>query len=374
MGSVDLGHATHFSLYSTKEKMFKKLAAACISFGLAISISACTPPMPPEILSALAEQEFTCVEGNSMLSVPASTTDMAPGWQASVEAACPGMTFEYQYDISENADLVFTNLGLGASTCKPSLTVPFAVDAAVIVYQLSDGNTFNFTPELLTKIFSGEIKDWSDPFISEVNLGAVYAPGPITIRATAFKPALDALTNWMKRFDSSFDSSKIKSSVTAESASDFNLGEGEIAILPNSIAQELAYMPAGVIAGKDFSVDVVNPDFSSISSAATQFDFESTETELNVTHNSKLKPQPAPGQDVASPPYEAVFVAPLVICGEASLTKRAAARFILRQDQQGAIGATYFVPIPETIRVGALAIVSEGLTLPVIDPENLPAE
>jgi phosphate transport system substrate-binding protein len=299
---------------------------------------------------------------------------MAPGWQASVEAACPGMTFEYQYDISENADLVFTNIGLGASNCKPSLTVPFAVDAAVIVYQLSDGNTFNFTPELLTKIFSGEIKDWSDPLISEVNLGAVYAPGPITIRATAFKPALDALTNWMKRFDSSFDSSKIKSSVTAEAASDFNLGEGEIAILPNSIAQELAYMPAGVIAGKDFSVDVVNPDFSSISSAATQFDFESTETELNVTHNSKLKPQPAPGQVVASPPYVAVFVAPLVICGEASLTKRAAARFILRQDQQGAIGATYFVPIPETIRVGALAIVSEGLTLPVIDPENLPAE
>jgi hypothetical protein len=50
------------------------------------------------------------------------------------------------------------------------------------------------------------------------------------------------------------------------------------------------------------------------------------------------------------------------------------ARFILRIDQQGSIGATYFVPISETMRVEALSIVSEGLTLPVIDPENLPAE
>lgn len=351
--------------------MFKKLAAVCVSVVLAVSLSGCTPPMPPEILSALAEQEYTCEEGNTMLSVPASTTDMAPGWQSSVAEACPGMTFEYQYDSYDKADLVFTNLGLNEALCKPSVTVPFAVDAAVVVYQLSDGNTFNFTPALLAKILSGEITDWSDPLIAEVNLGAVYTAGPISFKKTAFKPALEAFSTWMKRFDSKFDSSKIKAGA-AESATDFSLSEGEIAIVPNSIAQELAYMPAGVVVGKDFSVDVVNPDFSSISSAATQLEFESTDTTMTVTHNAKIKPQPAPGQEVASAPYESVYTAPLAICGEATLAKRAAARFILRQDQQGAVGATFFVPITEAMRVGALAIVSEGLTLPVIDPENLP--
>jgi hypothetical protein len=352
--------------------MFKKSAAVVISVVLAVSLSGCTPPMPPEIRAALAEQEYTCVEGTSVISVPTSTTDMAPGWQTSVSDACPGMTFDAVYDSPKGSDLVFTNLGLDQELCPASIEVPFAVDAAVLVYRLDSGNSFNFTPELISKIFSGEITDWSDPLISEVNLGSIYDSEKIIIKGSAFNPALESFSAWMKRLLPTYSSS-IKAQDAAVSAKDFKLAEGEIAIIPNSIAQELALMPAGVITGKDYAVDVINPDFGSISSAATQLEFESTGNTVKTFHNSKLKPLPAPGQEVASAPYQAVYTAPLYICGDASLPKRAAARFILRQDQQGAVGATFFVPIPEAIRVGALDIISEGLTLPQIDSENMPA-
>lgn len=349
--------------------MFGKLAAVAITGVLVASLSGCTPPMPPEILSALAEQEFTCVEGTSVISVPASTTDMAPGWQFAAGDACPGMNFEIQYDDASSADLVFSTSNLDPSLCKSAVEVPFAVDAGVLVYQHSDGNMFNFSPALIAKIFSGEISDWSDPAIAEANMGAVYMAGPITFLDRAYGPALESFNSWMKRLVPDFNSERIQSG-PAISAADLFLEEGQIAIVSNSVAMELGLMPAGVINGPDSSVDVIYPDTGSIGSAATQFDIATEPNRLTVAYNSANPALPAPGAEVAQPPYEAVYTAPLHICGEASLAKRAAARFILRQDQQGAMAATYFVPITESIRVSALAVVSEGLTLPSFDPED----
>ncbi len=349
--------------------MFAKLAAAVITGVLAVSLSGCTPPMPPEILSALAEQEFTCVEGDSVISVPAGTTDMAPGWQFAASDACPGMNLEVQFDDPAGADLVFTSADLDNGLCKASVEVPFAIDAGVLVYQHSDGNMFNFSPALITKIFSGEITDWSDPQIAEENLGAVYQAGPITILDSAYGPALDSFNAWMKRLDSNFENQLVKAG-PAVSAADLVLEEGQIAIVPNSVAMEIGLMPAGVINGPDASVDVIYPDTGSVGSAATQFDVQSSSDATMVTYNAANPAQPAPGAETAQPPYEAVYAAKLFICGEATLPKRAMARFILRQDQQGAMAATYYVPITESMRIEALAVVSEGLTLPSFDPED----
>lgn len=374
MRSADLGRAPHFSLISAKElKMLKKLAAVVVSVAVVVSLTACTPPLPPEIRSALAEREYTCVEGSTTISVPESTTDMASGWEFAVAEACPGMSIKSAFDEVIDADLIFTNLSIDSKVCDVSIELPFAVDSGVLVYQLSGGNTFNFTPALISKIFSGEINDWSDPEISKVNLDVVFPSGPILIKPTAFEPALSSFNAWLTRLDASYKGDRIKPG-RAESARDFSLIEGEIAIIPNSIAQEIGYSPAGLVYGDDYSLEVVYPDSGAIGAAATQFDIVKKETSITVKHNSKNPAQAAPGAETALRPYEAAYAVPLYVCGDATLAKRAAARFILRQDQQGSIAATYFVQLPEVIRVAVLDVVSEGLTLPVIDPENLPVE
>jgi hypothetical protein len=353
--------------------MFRSVQAIAVAVALSLSLVACTPPMPPEVLAGLAEQEYTCVEGETVLSLPASTTSLGEGWAISVSEACPGMNLTPAFDTAAASDLLFTTNATDMAICAPTVEVPFAVDGAVLVYISADGNTLVLTPELVGKILSGEVSDWADSTITEVNQGVEVSSGPILINKVASKVIIDSFTNWLSILGTQIDLSDWKIGETT-SEDLFAMEPGTLALISNSLATENVFTPVGIQIGDVPGEGVINPDSLSIGAAATQFEISKTENNLSVSYNSKLPALAAPGQETASVPYGAVFTYNLGICGEATLAKRAMARFILRIDQQGSIGATYFVPISETMRVEALSIVSEGLTLPVIDPENLPAE
>lgn len=352
--------------------MFRSIRALAVALTLSLSLAACTPPMPPEVIAALAEQEYTCVEGETNLSLPAATTDVGDGWAVSAAEACPGMTILPSFDTPDGADLVFTTTVTDMAVCKPSVNVPFAVDAAVLVYISPEGATLALTPKLVSEIFSGQVSDWSDASISEANQGMELPAGPILLHKVASKAVIESFTSWFGHLGQNVNLSSWKiSEITSDELNGFE--PGTLALIPNSLATENAFTPIGIQLGKDFD-SVINPDALSIGSAATQYEISKTATSVTVSYNPKIKPQPAPGQDVASVPYGAVYTYDLGICGEPTLAKRAIARFILRMDQQGSMGSTYFVPITEQMRVEALAIVSEGLTLPSINPEDLTAE
>lgn len=54
----------------------------------------------------------------------------------------------------------------------PVVHIPATAGAVVITYNLPDmKDTLNFTPEIVAKIFLGEIKKWNDPKIEAVNKG-----------------------------------------------------------------------------------------------------------------------------------------------------------------------------------------------------------
>lgn len=53
----------------------------------------------------------------------------------------------------------------------PILHMPTCIGAVAIVYRLSDNPMLRFTPDLLTRVFMGEIKKWNDPRLSAVNPG-----------------------------------------------------------------------------------------------------------------------------------------------------------------------------------------------------------
>lgn len=352
--------------------MLRCIRATAVAVLLSLSLVACTPPMPPEVLAALAEQEYTCVEGETKLSLPASTADVGEGWAVSAAEACPGMIILPSLDSASDADILFSTHATEISVCNPSISVPFAVDAAVMVYISPEGATLALTPKLVSQILAGEVSDWSDKEISEVNQGMELPAGPILLNKIASKPVLDSFQEWFKLLGENVDLSNWRvSDITSDELN--NLEPGSLALVPYSLAAENAFTPIGIQLGKDFE-SVIYPDTLSIGSAASQFDISKTATAVSVAYNPKIQPQPAPGQDVASVPYGAVFTYELGLCGEPTLAKRAIARFILRLDQQGAIGSTYFVPITESMRVEALAVVSEGLTLPSINPEEVLVE
>ena len=58
----------------------KTLKVTAIALGLVVGLTACDPPMPPELVAELAERSYTCVDGPVTVAVPEGMTDMADAW------------------------------------------------------------------------------------------------------------------------------------------------------------------------------------------------------------------------------------------------------------------------------------------------------
>ena len=66
--------------------------AAPIALALSVALTGCTPPMPPEVLAALAENTYTCETGEASLALPQPVVDLGVMWQDSLSTACTDMT------------------------------------------------------------------------------------------------------------------------------------------------------------------------------------------------------------------------------------------------------------------------------------------
>jgi len=67
------------------------------------------------------------------------------------------------------------------SSPAPILHIPTALGAVVITYNLPDNPTLKFTPEVLSGIFLGKIKNWNDAKITQLNPGVKLPPAPIAV-------------------------------------------------------------------------------------------------------------------------------------------------------------------------------------------------
>lgn len=350
-------------------KFTKSAVATIIAATISISLSACTPPMPPDLLAQIAEQSYTCESGNATVAVEPALASLVSGWQESLASACTDMIF------SEPSDATPTNIVISASAidqtvCKPLVQAPFAFDAGVVEAYFSDGIQVQLSANSLSKILNGQITDWSDPALAEDNPTSILPSLPITILPTADATALKAVTDWMIRLDSNFLNPAIKAAAT--DVPDFTtLADGTIGIFRYSDIAAAGLTPAAIIGGKDPIADAVIPMTDSIDSAASQFEAKHTAVGTELKLNPNKKPTPPRGSDLVVPPYQAAFAITLTICGENSLVNRAVAKYLLRQDSQGSISSANLIGLPEAIRVESLLDVSKGLPSPKItEPTN----
>ena len=61
-------------------KLSRLLASVAILGTASLALTACDPPMPPEVAAAIAEQSYTCVDGNAVVSSPGLMSDIVAGW------------------------------------------------------------------------------------------------------------------------------------------------------------------------------------------------------------------------------------------------------------------------------------------------------
>ena len=353
--------------------MFKRaLGSLALAATLVTGLTACTPPMPPEVRAALAEQTFTCEPGTVDAMFPPAIAELAPGWAESIIGACPEMILNPS-GTPETSTLAFNTTGATSTFCKAYSEVPFALDATVVAVNVPDLGSLNLTAKALQSIFDGSISSWNDPVIAALNPDFVLPDLAIAVYNQAQKNGLAAFTSWMSRLlgrDFLIGSVKPMSEFTLDEL--YSLPVGGIALAPYSVNVQAMFTTASIVLDDaDLLNSLVPADSGTLYSASTQWKIAKTESKLTVSLNSEAKPLAPEGQDVALSPYQAIYPVTMSLCGEDNLTTRAVARFLLRQDSQGLLGAGYVISLPEAVRVEALVIVSVGLPEPELDPALL---
>lgn len=353
------------------KKSVKASVTAIMASAIALSLTACDPPMPPDVAAQIAEQTYTCVEGNANVLAPEEMTDPILQWQASLPMSCvdplPAMTIT-------NDPIVPTDLYIGAQaepTCKPFASAPIAVESANIVFSMSVTSSLYLTPATAAKILNGEITNWNDPAISKENVGTEFPDQAIELVKPTQKLAFDALSAWLGRLDASISSDSFELVTNAKAADYSALTEGQIAIVPGSYAMALGLYSASIINGVDNSTSeplLANADASGISSAASQWKASASGNDVSVSLDPNSKPLVPAGFDFAAEPYQAIYPVNVYLCGDDNLLKRAVANFLLRLDSQGALGVSNYNQLNEETRTLALVTLRKGLPEPTVAP------
>jgi hypothetical protein len=367
--------------------MFANIAKfSALAVTAAVLLTGCTPPPPPEVLAAWAEQSPTCIAGDAALFLPHEVIDSADSLASGVNSTCDGsdpkklaaMSATITNSVNDASIVVSTDGNFGTKTAFAS--VPWAVDGAVLVANLPSNSALNLTPEIAQGILDGTITDWSDKAIAKANSTEPFAAAPILLEPKSTKNAIDAFSGWMTSLGAKNFNAKKLTAVDSVSLDVLNnLPEGGLALVPLSLKTEFdvnattPFISAAVLIAdpNDTKAQIpVAADTVGVASAATQMVLTKNGSDLQAAIDHSLTPVPPAGADNPDPAYGAIYPVFMKLVGKDDLLTRAVARFLLRQDEQGLLGSTFLLPIAESTRIDALALVSKGLPEPVIPTGN----
>jgi hypothetical protein len=343
------------------------LAGMLIAGSTTLGLTACDPPMPPDVAAQLAEEYYTCVEGESTVSSDLLMSDVVLGWADSLSFSCidpePTMTLTV---LDQSDTSVAAQISASQATCSPLETFPIGVDASVLVFTQSELGAISLSPKSIAGILDGSITNWNE--LGEDNPGYEMPDMPIQLIPEADKVALDAMRSFLAQSDITLSDELLVEGVVSPEVDLYSaLPEGYFALVPNSYASYLGLTPASIYLGfnEEFQESIVaNADLPGIQSATTQWKYSESESGLTVTLDPNTEPTPPEGSDTIDNPYQAIYPVNFNMCSSDELITRAIGRFMLRLDSQGALGGSYFVPLPEAIRIAALVRVSKGLPTP----------
>jgi ABC-type phosphate transport system substrate-binding protein len=343
----------------------KALTASALALGVILSLTACDPPMPPEMVNELAERTFICGDSEVSVSVPSSIDGQQENWTSVLAESCPNMPLKVVGE-GKPADIVLSASTPTAEVCKPFTTAPFAIDAAQLVFMNSEISTLYLDGPAIGGILSGKITKWNDPVLAALNADSTLPDTAITVDPAATQAQVDALTSWLSRLTGSevkLSALKVDNAVGGQDRL-YDLAEGSFAIANFADATAAASSTPTIVTGKDLANDIVLADAGAVKSASSQLVAKASANEVAVTLDPSLKPAPPAGSDTALAPYQAIFPINMYLCGTDNLNTRAMARYLLRQDTQGNISSGTAVSLPDAIRFKAIDLVAVGLPTP----------
>lgn len=345
----------------------KVQVVASLALG-SLLLTACDPPMPPELLAQIAEQTYTCIEGDVSAYSSSSAAPVLESLTEAMAVACVEpleiMSLSQAFD-QESANLVIASSL--PSSAKPFLSVPMGFDAAVIAYNVPGADTIVMSYKTLSKVLAGSIQNWSDPAIAKNNPSLELPDLNIILHPVAHGDSLKSLSALLESKDAKFDSSNFQS-VNEGDLGVVELQEGELVIESNSSAINSSQTTIGFLTGGK-NVDTGELNFAlaaedSLAAAGTQLAVRKSASMIEMYVDPKIPPKALFEGEAIANPYQALIPINLYLLGEDTLRTRAGAAFLLRLDSQGSLGYANLSQLSELVRVEAVAMVRKGLPVP----------
>lgn len=347
-------------------KSVKRLGTAVTAICMSFALTACDPPMPEDLKVALSEQNVICEPGLTELQLPEAIADLGFTWSDAMALACTDMQLTIVDSLLEKSGLVIAPIG--ANHQQSLLTLPFALDAAVLVVNLPDIYEISLSAETIQAIFNSEITDWNDPRILADNAGIELPEQKIVLPKEALPAAKESFSTWIETLSGSpLDLSKI---------SDAKISESELAMPEQAGAISIASYSSALLNGSVFAAVLTeegNPESAVLAStetlfsASTQLTTEVAGDKISLKLDPSIAPSAPEGSFEAASPYQAIFVVELNLVGEESTLVRAAGRYLIRQESVGIISSSTMLPVPESVRILAVKIIEKGLNIPAAE-------
>ena len=358
----------------------------------ALVLSACTPPLPPDVLAAQAEANITCQTGSVDVSAPEIFKGAMDAVGQSLTATCPDeKVTEVSADVPAPvklvdvlpspallADFKTTSCSTGTTIVVPAFNYP-----VTLAFNEPGLEGIQLSPKAIAGILNGTVKTWDNPLITADNDGLALdgLPPMKLVGVKGEQGDVQAMTAWLTKTAPSDWKAGILGSIPAAQAFETNTKlvdsiiatEGEIAILPVTTANNNVLGMASLPAGPNLDVWVTADDvqLAKVGSAAMT-DQTSTlaggqSTDMLI-YGPGLGGVPVEGQfDIAASKivladgqeligWPVMGVAHLLVCNDkANPLPLSFAQYLVRLAGQGSLEAFGVTPLPEPIRIKTFA-------------------
>lgn len=350
-----------------------------------LALSACTPPLPPDVLAAQAESQITCQAGETQVAVPETLTGSMDAVGLGLLGVCPEQTvIEVPSDQAAPAALVDktptqADIDAYAALSCPNgevVVVPAFAYPVTIAYNVVGLEGVVMTPDIVAGILNGTITSWEDPLIAASNADFDFTLLPeFTVMSVATpQGSVEAMTTWLteeapeawtKGTVGTLDGTQVFPT-EAEMIAEMTAIESSIAVLPvfqafNNVLAT-ANLPVTLEDGSELVITSDDVQLYKVGSGATNI------TTDEVTGSIFASPAtggvPVEGNfDLASSKIVLGEGAPLVgwpVLGYAHLLVcndptnplgLSFAQYVVRLAGQGALETFGLTPMPEPIRI-----------------------
>lgn len=351
--------------------------AACAAAGAALLLSACTPPLPPDVLAAQAEANITCQTGAQNVSIPEDFAGASDAVNATLAGTCPDQSL-VEVAPGEPASLVITEMAPTAEQIAafekicPSgtITVPVFGYPVVLTLNVIGLEGVVMTPQALAGILDGTITSWTDPLITDANPGTDFTGIPdITVMSLEGPSgAINAMTAYLSKTagDSwttgTVDTLSIgtKFATTADLIAEFTMTDGAVAVLP-AVQAVNAGLP---MASADINGTTISVDDTQLLKVGVGALTMTTDANGNMVATPAVGGTPVPENfDAAAAKivlaenqemigWPIIGIAHMMVCDDGTdPLPLSSAQYLVRLAGQGSLETFGLVPLPEPIRV-----------------------